>query len=467
MKRMFAQKIILKLLTASLLLTVVSFELRAQEQLEIHHINVENGDATFITVHNTANNTYSTKILIDGGNSGTAKFLEPYFTNLLGSANVPFRLNYLILSHFHQDHYAGLVGLKDGDVFTADSLIDPGGYALGAGFGLLTPPDSVNDKGAGGAGKYIDAIKEAFEDRLLAARSKIITSFPRDIGKGIVIGSVNGVPLTLGCIAGAGYSLGTGGAVVNNMTSFPTRTNPNNYTLGFVLQCGEFRYFTGGDMGGYDSGGCNYLDQETTVDKGLVHIFPNKSFPFDANVEDTVSSRGHVCAFKVSHHGSDCSSNNQFLTLTAAAAFISSGNMSKWGLPVPAFATRLNANLVPMSSWDQTNLPLGVSNQGFYFTNLYNFTSGSMRNSRSACITEFGNTDGVNFSYGNDYDALGNRGNNQYQSRKVQDKDSYVLVLNAANITTQSVFTVYRVNFNKNPTTNRMSAFQCHKSTAQ
>jgi hypothetical protein len=44
----------------------------------------------------------------------------------------------------------------------------------------------------------------------------------------------------------------------------PQRSNANNFTLAFILSCGEFRYFIGGDLGG--SGG-TYIDQETTYPK--------------------------------------------------------------------------------------------------------------------------------------------------------------------------------------------------------
>jgi hypothetical protein len=37
----------------------------------------------------------------------------------------------------------------------------------------------------------------------------------------------------------------------------PQRSNANNFTLAFILSCGEFRYFIGGDLGG--SGG-TYID---------------------------------------------------------------------------------------------------------------------------------------------------------------------------------------------------------------
>ena len=39
-------------------------------------------------------------------------------------------LNYIALTHYHQDHYNGLLALKNGRL-RADSVIDPGGYPIG------------------------------------------------------------------------------------------------------------------------------------------------------------------------------------------------------------------------------------------------------------------------------------------------------------------------------------------------
>jgi Metallo-beta-lactamase superfamily len=446
-----------------------SFVYAQNERLEIHHINVENGDATLITIHNTLANTFSAKVLIDGGNSGTGVYLKPYFNNLFGVPLAGQKVNYMILSHFHADHYRGLQGIGSGsavDAIRADSVIDPGGYFFaGKKYGNLNPPDYA-DRGGSGAGDYTEAIKAAYNKGFLKARSKTITGFPGDIGKSINIGTVNGVPVTLTCIAGAGYSYGAGGAVINNGGTKPSRTNQNNFSLGFVLQYGQFRYYTSGDMGGYQTDKCTkYIDQETDVDKGIDYLFPGLSFPFDDNVSDKDGVFGHVCSFKVSHHGSGCSSNDVFLKRTAAAIFISVGNQPKWGLPEPGFVNRVKAEWSPLSEWATENRPLGVNNQGVYFTNLYDFTAG--RQSLDACVKAFAAEDSINFSYGNDYDDHGMPGGDgMWESSQDQNcKDSYVLIVDPASINTQSMFVVNRVNYNKHVDV-RMSAFQCHKTTA-
>lgn len=430
--------------------------------LEIHHINVENGDATMIVVHDTANNTFPVKILIDGGNSGTDRFLQNYFTNYFGATNMPVTFKYLILTHFHKDHYAGFNKLANGTIFRADTVIDPGGYALGGTFAPINPPQATPDRGASDAPNYRKALKDGFTNNYLRARSLVVTSFPRDIGKVLKIDTLNGVPATLKCVASSGYTYSAGDTAVNN--GITNRNNPNNFSLGFILEYGQFRYFTAGDMGGYSNGTCtNYIDQEATVDGGIVSLFNTKSYRFDRNAND-VSAKGHVCAFKTSHHGSDCSSSSDLLRFTACAMFLSAGNMSKWGLPIPDFQERIDTLLDPLSEWSSAQRPLGVNNRGIYITNLYNFTSGTKKYCRSTAINLFANKDSTNFSYGNDYSATGVHGNNQYQSKDVTCKDSYVLKVEPNNIMTQSQFYVYRVNYYKN-TNQLLSTYQCHRNT--
>ncbi|HVI47849.1 MAG TPA: hypothetical protein VM802_23470 [Chitinophaga sp.] len=436
------------------------------EILEIHHINVENGDATMIVVHDTAANTYPVKILIDGGNSGTDRFLQGYFNNYFGAVNMPVTFKYLILTHFHKDHYAGFNRLGAGNIFRADSVIDPGGYTLGPTYGPINPPQATPDRGAkkaGDASIYKNALRTAYNNAYLRERSKIVTTFPDDIGKVLPLGTVNGVPLTLKCLASSGYTYSTGGATVDN--GIGGRNNANNFSLGFVLEYGQFRYFTAGDMGGYENTGCTaYIDQEASINGGFGSLYSGTSYPFNQDAGGATAV-GHVCAFKTSHHGSDCSSSKDLLDFSACAMFLSAGYMSRWGLPEPAFQARIDTILDPLSEWDAASRPVGVNNRGIYITNLYNFKSGTKRTCRTSAISLFANKDSTNFSYGNDYSTTGVHGNNQYQSKNVNYKDSYVLKVEPQNITTQSQFYVFRINYYNN-TNQPLSTFQCHRNTA-
>jgi glyoxylase-like metal-dependent hydrolase (beta-lactamase superfamily II) len=90
------------------LLTLILLVLRAvcafaQEELHIHHINVEDGDATFIGIYHMDTHLYSQGILIDGGNSNPDQLLLPYLKSVMNTAQPKF--NYVALTHYHKDHY--------------------------------------------------------------------------------------------------------------------------------------------------------------------------------------------------------------------------------------------------------------------------------------------------------------------------------------------------------------------------
>ena len=93
-----------------------------QQELQIHHINIEDGDATMIGIYDNGTHHYTAKILIDGGKSAPAKYLLPYLSKIADT-----HFNYIILTHYHDDHYNGLAALGTGQL-SVDSLVDPGGY---------------------------------------------------------------------------------------------------------------------------------------------------------------------------------------------------------------------------------------------------------------------------------------------------------------------------------------------------
>ncbi|MBO9728494.1 MAG: hypothetical protein J7623_07655 [Chitinophaga sp.] len=449
------------------LLTTLS--LKAQEQLEIHHINVENGDATMILIHNTAVDTFPAAVLIDGGLRESNAFIKNYFRNCLRDSMPVAHFKYMILSHHHQDHYYGFKSLGDSAFIQVDTVIDVGGYKLNSTYAAIAPPDSSGPAlSRGGTGPrfrsaYLGGLKKAYNRGLLKSRSSVITSFPRDIGKSITIGTVNGIPVTLTCVAGASYTYDRSRNAVSNGVS--AANNCNDYSLGFVLQYGEFRYFTAGDLGGQNTG--NSIDQETTLARGLDTLLPSLSYSFDSTAT-TDSVTGHICAFKVSHHGSDHSTNAVFLQIRPAVAIVSAGNKKTWALPNPAFQHRLDASWRPLSSRADSTRPFGVSDRGLYITNLYNFqNAGTARDSclKYAVLLFAGRTD-TEFHYGNDYDAAGLATHAMTgSSADPTCKDSYILVVEPNNITTQSTFYLYMTNYWKGVIMSPVGNYQCHRNT--
>src|SRR5688572_22520104 len=101
-----------KLLFLPLINFLFSLRILAQQELHIHHINIGNGDATLVGIFDIATNTYTNKILIDGGYSSAASRLLPYIKKMIGTDNESLHFDYIILTHYHNDHYNGLRALK-------------------------------------------------------------------------------------------------------------------------------------------------------------------------------------------------------------------------------------------------------------------------------------------------------------------------------------------------------------------
>lgn len=107
--------------------------------LEIHHINIGQGDATLVV------GPTGKSLLLDAGesywnSSADAQTIGPYIENVLGSKS----LDYVLISHFHLDHigyvgYGGLWHLIEQQGFTVGKMIhrDYTNYNV-AGTGLLT-----------------------------------------------------------------------------------------------------------------------------------------------------------------------------------------------------------------------------------------------------------------------------------------------------------------------------------------
>jgi competence protein ComEC len=336
--------------------------------LQIHHINVNNGDATVVAVMDD-DYRYVDKVLIDGGQAKADERLLPYLIAVFGDAD----FKYVILTHYHDDHYIGLNSLGQLGNIQAKYLIDLGSYDL-SGNPQLPPAVLANIQPANlGAlfsvpDKYRDAVKEA--------TAKTLERFPdfnpkrgdeaKTINKIVPMFSDGDINVQLRCVAFFEYTLGPDGKAVNNHRDIAD-PSPNNYSIAFVLECGEFRYLLAGDMGGTNKG--IYIDQETTLVKGLQFLYKGAK-SFDKSSKET--SDGHICGFKTNHHGSAHSNNAGFLkAIRPAISVTSAGDKSSWHLPNIEFLERLNAT-TPISL-TPPQVERGFV-QGFYFTNLHNFT---------------------------------------------------------------------------------------------
>lgn len=413
--------------------------IHAQQQLHIHHINVENGDATLIGIYDEAQQKYTSKILIDGGQSSPDKLLLPYIQKMIGDDRESFHFEYVILTHYHDDHYKGLLALQDGRI-TTDSIIDPGGYTVSTIFthsanrGIKPPRMKI-------ALPWLSALKTAARHTppfVLGRSEQMIrygTTATTSLGNTIILGLIGTTPVTLECIAGWGNTRSSLTEITRNPK--PEKENANNFTLAFILNFGEFRYFIGGDMGGKTTGA--YIDQESSVSDYL-----DEKYPASTSWTGDTTISGHMCGFKANHHGSNFSNTSHFMERMHPTIIVTSaGNNKSWHLPNLQFLSRLS-EVTPLSA---SNLLEGNPFiKGVYFTNLYNFPSGASKNTANAL---FQDKPGVSYDFGNASQTT---------------KASYLIVVTNQEhtIETQSMFEVGKVDLTESQPYKRLATFTCH-----
>jgi competence protein ComEC len=292
------------------------------QTLEIHQISVGQGDATLIVVRDTTKlrqklvakgcplpinarryqmivtaidsnlalgGTVKTAILLDAGKGKEQGTKIISYMKKVGVTKV----DTMLLSHFHDDHYGGFKtiinqGYKPGHVW------DRGNNAPKPTRGKVKTD-------------WIDAVTRAGAIRAAANPNATVLRLAT---------TTNG-DISMTCIAGDGY------VMRSNVATRFGGVDENNFSVGWLLQYGGFRYFTGGDMNGMEF---TLGDLETPMIDTLRK--------FDDNIlrdilNDTVLGKGHVCAFKVSHHGGNESTNDYFLARMQPRVAIVSCGFSK------------------------------------------------------------------------------------------------------------------------------------------
>jgi beta-lactamase superfamily II metal-dependent hydrolase len=275
-RRRFSLKTIIPVLVIGMVLFAFSGALRAQAQyLEIHYINVQQGQCTLIIGPD------GTTILYDGGNEfkGTDEVV-PYLQGL--GITTSQALDYMIASHHHTDHYRGLTEVID------------------YGYDVL----KIYDNGSNTYNIY-------YQDYLDAAATTTageVTVIPL----GTVISLGNGATAT--CVAVNGSVIGTG-AIPGG------QDNENDRSICLLIQYGDFDFLVTGDLGGgaddYDCTGrsTSQVNMETPMVRA---IMPAGSNPL-------LSQYGAEIVH-VGHHGSESSTNSDYMNiLTPEVACISVG----------------------------------------------------------------------------------------------------------------------------------------------
>jgi beta-lactamase superfamily II metal-dependent hydrolase len=245
--------------------------------LEIHYINV--GWGTSVLVVGPTGIT----MLMDGGrdNEGTLDVM-PYMQSIgLTAAD---GLDYVVSSHLHSDHLAGLTQVMNGgyDVSTA-----------------------VYYNGSNYSNSYVTAFKNAASGTTSGA-ARILTP-------GTVIQLGGGATATCICANGTvwGYGAVSG-----------AQSDENDRSIGLLIEYGDFEYFFAGDLGGGDTdNSCTgrSTDQVNVETPVAQTIKPGGAHPL-------LSALG-LEVIHVNHHGSESSTNPDFINLlTPRIACIATGS---------------------------------------------------------------------------------------------------------------------------------------------
>jgi len=258
---------------------------QAQQDLEIHYINVQQGQSTLIIGPN------GTTILFDGGNEfkGTTEVV-PYLQGI--GITTSRQLDYIIASHHDTDHYMGLTEV------------------MNYGYDVLHVYDN-------GSNKY-NTFVQAFLDAAAAKTAGSVLPIPL----GLVIDLGNGATAT--CVAANGYVIGTG-LVPNG------QANENDRSVVLLIKYGNFEYIVTGDLGG---GSDDYLctgrsTSQVNIESPLIKaIMP-------AGPNPLLSAYGVEVAH-VGHHGSESSTNAEYmniLTPQVGCISVGTGQSTDWFHP--------------------------------------------------------------------------------------------------------------------------------------
>lgn len=260
--------------------------------LEIHHINVQQGDCTFIIGPN------GTTFLIDAGNNGKGNSeVVPYLRSIgIQPAN---GLDYMLCTHRDADHLGGL-----DEVINAGYDVRRGIWDNGS-----TKPGEPNSQ----IGQFLSAGAATTAGQATGgAVLQIPLGHEIDLGSGAMATcvAVGGVVVEHGAVTGA--------------------TDENDLSVAILVRFGDFEYLTAGDLGGGDADR-SCTDRSTTqanVETPLAIALRSGSPPL-------LSEHG-LEVLDVNHHGSESSSNRDYMNLlnpTLAVINTGPGQGGTWHHP--------------------------------------------------------------------------------------------------------------------------------------
>jgi len=325
------KKITILLFLFSILFTGIYTFSQTPPYLQIHHIGGGYGDATLIIAVDkpkTGTKTWDTcVVLIDGQSSaGVGEEVWRYVKDTV-HALFPFRkiIDYIVVSHMHTDHFLGVQPIIENAI--TDS------WAVG----YIGLPSLINDNPNGVDDDcYAETSSTSYTKKASDFRSFISTcGYPNGIIeiKSDLFHWKNFSNMTLECIVAGGATIDPADSSVYSFLRNGKVKNENDLSYGWLLTFQGFHYVSLGDLGG--PGSSAYSDGETPVTEYLVGRFYGTGY--------------HLCANKISHHGSAKSTYTDFVTYNNPSLAVIPGALKVFNgtaLPTQDAITRLlnNAN---------------------------------------------------------------------------------------------------------------------------
>lgn len=255
------------------------------QQLEIHYINVSWGGSVFVKGPD------GTTVLLEAGNTGRGTGrVVPYLQSI---GIMPGNgLDYTFAGHQHCDHIGGL-----------DEVINAG-Y-------------NVRIKNYYNGSSTTSTCVTGWN----SAAATTTAGTPVSVPVGTVIQLGNGAKLTV--VARNGSIIGGGSVSVSD---------ENDRSIAVLIQYGGFDYLWASDMGGGNiDETCTgrFTSSQTDVESSVVQaISPGGAFP--------IISAGGIDVLNVNHHGSESSTNKNWMNLSQPAVAVIStgaGQSTGWDLP--------------------------------------------------------------------------------------------------------------------------------------
>lgn len=269
------------------------------QELYMYHFYVGNGDATLIVTYFPSRNpadpgaNVKKTVLIDGGYINRSVAVRNYIINTLHIN----RINYMVASHYDADHVNGLAGILrfclQSNQLTVDTIYDRGEVLY-----------NVKSRGVLYKKQVTEYIKQRPNSKRITVQPGLNLTLWRDADPRF------NITMQCICVNALVYNNANGSTIDINTNPKVNTLDENDLCTGFLVSYGKFRYLTCGDIGGFKTG--NYRDIETSV-IGVV--------------------RG-VSAYKVNHHGSENSTNKDWVGFArAGVAIISAGPKGNFAHP--------------------------------------------------------------------------------------------------------------------------------------